>query len=349
MNKTSILLAVITVFAAGSYLVFAQDPMGGGMMGGGMMSRGMMGNQQSAWQAPPAAASRRNPVPANRDSVAAGKTLFDSYCASCHGKNAKGNNGVAADLTAPAAQSQTDGALFWKISQGHAPMPSFANILTAHQGWDIINYIRTLASQPAQNQTNQTTMMQPGMGGGTRGRGMMRGNMQANRMMGGGMQGRGMMGFDGMMGPMMRSSSLVATSDGGIIALMGNELSKYDQDLNLVKQVEINFNWDNWQKTMMQHRNMMMQNGNMMGGSGTMGFGGMMGPMMRSTSIVAGPDSGVIVLMGNELLKYDKDLNLVKKVEINFNWDNWQKMIMQRRNMMMNRPQQSGSQNSQGQ
>jgi hypothetical protein len=234
-------------------------------------------------------------------------------------------------------------------------MPSFANTLTAHQGWDIINYICTLASAPVQNQTNQTTMMQPGMGGGMRGRGMMGGgmrgqgmmggNMQANRMMGGGMQGRGMMGV-GMMGMMMRSSSLVATSDGGIIALMGNELSKYDKDLNLVKQVEIKFNWDNWQKTMMQHRNMMMQNGGMMGG-GMMGFGGTMGPMMRSSSIVAGPDGGVIVLMGNELIKYDKDLNLAKKVEINFNWDNWQKMMIQHRNMMMNWSQQSGSQSSQ--
>jgi hypothetical protein len=52
--------------------------------------------------------------------------------------------------------------------------------------------------------------------------------------------------------------------------------------------------------------------------------------------------------MGNELIKYDNELNLVKQVEINFNWENWQKMMMQHRNMMMNWPQQSGSQSSQG-
>jgi mono/diheme cytochrome c family protein len=344
MNKTIIILAVIAVLAAGSYFVFAQDPMGGGMMGGGMMEggmmgRGMMGSQQSAWQAPPAAANRRNPVHADSESVAAGKKLFDNNCVPCHGMNAKGNNGVAADLTAPAAQSQTDGALFWKISHGHSPMPSFANTLTARQGWDIINYIRTLASAPAQDQPNQTN--QTMMGGGMRGRDMMGSNMPANRMMGGGMQGRGMMGWDGMMGPMMRSSSLVATSDGGTIALMGNELSKYDNELNLVKQVEINFNWNKWQKTMMQHRNMMMQNNRMMG------WGGMMGSMMHSSSIVAGPDGGVVVLMGSQLFKYDNELNLVKQVEINFNWDNWQKMMMQHRNMMMNWQQQSGSQSTQ--
>jgi CRP-like cAMP-binding protein len=165
-------------------------------------------------------------------------------------------------------------------------------------------------------------------------------------MMGSNMQQRGMRGSPiqnrGMMGSMMRSSSLVASPDGGIIALMGNELSKYDNDLNLVKQVGINFNWDKWQKTMMQHRDTMMQNNRMMG------WGGMMGSMMRSSSIVAGTDGGVIVLMGNELFKYDKDLNLVKQIEINFNWDNWQKMMMHHRNMMMNWSQQSGSQSSQG-
>ena len=176
------------------------------------------------------------------------------------------------------------------------------------------------------------------MGGGMMRGGMMRGNENREQ----GMEQEGMMGWDGMMGPMMRSSSLVATSDGGTIALMGNELSKYDNELNLVKQVEINFNWEKWQKTMMQHRNMMMQNNRMMG------WGGMMGSMMHSSSIVAGPDGGVVVLMGSQLFKYDNELNLVKQVEINFNWDNWQKMMMQHRNMMMNWQQQSGSQSSQG-
>ncbi len=40
----------------------------------------------------------------------------------------------------------------------------------------------------------------------------------------------------------------------------------------------------------------------------------MMGSMQRQ--MVATSDGGVIVLAGNKLLKYDKDLNLVKEVEI---------------------------------
>jgi mono/diheme cytochrome c family protein len=196
-----------------------------------------MGTQQSEWQAPPNAADRENPVPANIKSVAAGKTLFNSHCASCHGINGKGS-GLAADLTSPPVQNQTDGALFWKISQGRSMMPGFANTLTSQQKWDVINYIRTLASEPAQN---STTTLQPGIGGGMQGSGMMRGNMTGSRDM-----------MINSMSILMSSSSLVATQDGGVIVLMGNELSKYDKDLNLVNQVEIKFNWENWQKMMEQ-------------------------------------------------------------------------------------------------
>jgi predicted lipid-binding transport protein (Tim44 family) len=46
---------------------------------------------------------------------------------------------------------------------------------------------------------------------------------------------------------------------------------------------------------------------------------GMKGGMMRgmmSGQMVAASDGGVIVMMGNKLMKYDKDLNLKKEVEI---------------------------------
>ena len=40
MRKTIILLTFVAVAGIGSYLVFAQDPMGGGMMGQGGVNRG---------------------------------------------------------------------------------------------------------------------------------------------------------------------------------------------------------------------------------------------------------------------------------------------------------------------
>lgn len=44
------------------------------------------------------------------------------------------------------------------------------------------------------------------------------------------------------MGLMMRelmTKSIVATSDGGIVVMSGNKLTKFDKDLNLVKEVEM--------------------------------------------------------------------------------------------------------------
>jgi hypothetical protein len=38
--------------------------------------------------------------------------------------------------------------------------------------------------------------------------------------------------------------------------------------------------------------------------------------MMGGAQMVASGDGGVIIMVGNKLVKYDKDLNLVKDVEI---------------------------------
>ena len=64
-------------------------------------------------------------------------------------------------------------------------------------------------------------------------------------------QGKMMMGkMQGMTG-MMAAKQMVAVKDGGVIVLTGNKLLKYDQDLNLIKEVEIKMDMkmmhENWQ------------------------------------------------------------------------------------------------------
>ena len=49
-----------------------------------------------------------------------------------------------------------------------------------------------------------------------------------------GMMGGKMMGMCPMMQSMMQKS-VVATSDGGIVVVTGNKITKYDKDLNVVK------------------------------------------------------------------------------------------------------------------
>jgi cytochrome c oxidase cbb3-type subunit 3 len=60
------------------------------------------------------------------DKVAAGKTLFATNCASCHGEDAKGNSELGApDLTDPhwiyGGDEQSIEATVWGGRQGHMP------------------------------------------------------------------------------------------------------------------------------------------------------------------------------------------------------------------------------------
>lgn len=79
-----------------------------------------------------------------------------------------------------------------------------------------------------------------------------------------GMMDKGMMGM-GMMMKMMEKSA-IATSDGGIVLVSVDKLSKYDKDLNLVKEIELKSDMAAMQKMMSE----MMEKCPMMG-KGMMG------------------------------------------------------------------------------
>lgn len=64
--------------------------------------------------------------------------------------------------------------------------------------------------------------------------------------------------------------------------------------------------------------------------------------MMMKKSIVVAADGGVIVLAGNKLIKYDKDLNMQKEVEIKIDMDAMQKQMMEGCPMMNYRKKDGG-------
>jgi len=108
------------------------------------------------WVAPARAAKKKNPVEANEASLAKGKTVYVKECQSCHGEKGKGDGpGVKdlekkpEDLTLPKILNQTDGALFWKITEGRKPMASYEKTLSEEERWHVINYMRSLALKPA--------------------------------------------------------------------------------------------------------------------------------------------------------------------------------------------------------
>jgi mono/diheme cytochrome c family protein len=106
------------------------------------------------WKAPPRAAAAKNPVPANDKSVGLGKSIYAKECAACHGAVGRGDGPDAkdlsrppSDLTAPTTRQQSDGELFWKLTEGRRPMPRFGRTLSDEQRWHVVNYIRTLQPQ----------------------------------------------------------------------------------------------------------------------------------------------------------------------------------------------------------
>ncbi len=97
-----------------------------------------------AWQPPAAAAARTNPLAGSPELAAGGRKLFQRNCAQCHGAEGQGMK-KAADLQLPVVQQQTDGALFWKITNGNSRrgMPSFSG-LPEMQRWQIVLFLRTV-------------------------------------------------------------------------------------------------------------------------------------------------------------------------------------------------------------
>ena len=106
-------------------------------------------SQSKAWVAPASAQQVKNPTP----SLLGGKVIYTSYCTPCHGSGGKGDGPAAAalspkpaDHTSAAIKNETDGSLFWKISEGRKPMPQYKISFTPAQRWQLVNYIRSLSA-----------------------------------------------------------------------------------------------------------------------------------------------------------------------------------------------------------
>lgn len=102
------------------------------------------------WIAPKSADAIKNPLKGNSTATAEGKKLYTQMCAICHGNKGKGDgmagmslNPRPANFTKESVQAQTDGAIYWKLTNGRSPMAGYKDILKDNQRWQLVNYIRT--------------------------------------------------------------------------------------------------------------------------------------------------------------------------------------------------------------
>jgi mono/diheme cytochrome c family protein len=106
--------------------------------------------QDPGWRAPAAAAARPNPLASRPEAVAGGEKLFRRNCVECHGESGAGiAKKNSADLRLSIVQQQSDGTLFWKITNCNADrgMPSFSR-LPELQRWQLVLYLRRLKAVP---------------------------------------------------------------------------------------------------------------------------------------------------------------------------------------------------------
>ena len=113
------------------------------------------------WRAPDEAAARPNPLAHKSQAVAGGKKLFLRNCAECHNKDGSGIvRKHAADLQLAVVQTQSDGTLFWKITNGNPDrgMPSFSK-LPELERWQVVLYLRTLKPPESHAEKNSESCL----------------------------------------------------------------------------------------------------------------------------------------------------------------------------------------------
>lgn len=131
MKNNYSLLVVLVLMLIGSNIIIAQN--------------------KNRWIAPANSNSLKNPFDSNKTTIAEGKEIYSQMCVLCHGLKGKGNGEARltleknpANFLALKVVNQTDGNIFWKITNGKAPMASYDELLTDDQRWKLVIYIREL-------------------------------------------------------------------------------------------------------------------------------------------------------------------------------------------------------------
>lgn len=108
----------------------------------------------TGWLAPDWADTLQNPFANDLTATEKGKNIFDKMCSICHGEKGDGD-GVAginlnprpADYSTERVQNQSNGAIYWKITEGNPPMASYKQTLSDEQRWQLVNYVRELGKK----------------------------------------------------------------------------------------------------------------------------------------------------------------------------------------------------------
>ncbi len=103
---------------------------------------------QDEWIVPDDAKNLSNPLKIDAAKIENGKNIYQKHCKSCHGDPGK-DNGLPLqpkpiDPASKVFQKQTDGEIYYRITEGRGLMPQFKSILSEDDRWSVVAYQRTL-------------------------------------------------------------------------------------------------------------------------------------------------------------------------------------------------------------
>jgi len=113
--------------------------------------------ENKPWVVPEEVKKLKNPLPPSESTLKAAQEIYMDKCAQCHGEHGKGDGPDAtmhslapADLTDTRHMNAvTDGEIFYQISEGRKPMPSFKKRLTEDQRWGLVLLVRSFSAPSA--------------------------------------------------------------------------------------------------------------------------------------------------------------------------------------------------------
>jgi len=114
---------------------------------------GLAAFHRTPWVVPPSGKEMKNPLAVSEANLKAAKDIYSDQCSNCHGDGGKGDGTDAmmydpapSDLTdASKMNKRTDGEIYYQITEGRKPMPSFKKKLAEEQRWQLVLFVRSLA------------------------------------------------------------------------------------------------------------------------------------------------------------------------------------------------------------
>jgi len=121
------------------------------------------------WVVPEEVKRLKNPLPPSESTLKTARGIYTDECVQCHGERGKGDGPEAAMHDPPPSDitntrhmnTVTDGEIFYQISQGRKPMPSFKKRLTEEQRWGLVLLVRSFSAPSVEKKSDAPAFSKP--------------------------------------------------------------------------------------------------------------------------------------------------------------------------------------------